>query len=134
MELGVFLPVSGRAAGPEVLTDAASQAERLGFDAVWSAERIVQPWSIDTPYPYGEDGTLIVPPDRPFLDAMTCLAYLSGRTEHIRLGISVLVLPYRHPLLWDPQEVACAVAWLASSAARSINGQTLVLDGGGIQT
>jgi NAD(P)-dependent dehydrogenase (short-subunit alcohol dehydrogenase family) len=36
--------------------------------------------------------------------------------------------------LLDPQEVADAVAWLASDAARSINGQTLVLDGGGIQS
>ena len=39
MKLGVFLPVSGRAAVPEVLTDAAQQAERLGFDSVWAAER-----------------------------------------------------------------------------------------------
>jgi NAD(P)-dependent dehydrogenase (short-subunit alcohol dehydrogenase family) len=36
--------------------------------------------------------------------------------------------------LLDPAEVAAAVLWLASPAARSINGQTLVLDGGGIQT
>jgi probable F420-dependent oxidoreductase len=100
VELGVFLPVSGRAAGPEVLTEAAGQAERLGFDAVWSAERIVQPWSIATTYPYAEGGAFIVPPDRPFLDAMTSLAFLAGRTERVRLGISVLVLPYRHPLYW----------------------------------
>ena len=31
---------------------------------------------------------------------MSCLAYLAGRTERIQLGISVLVLPYRHPLYW----------------------------------
>jgi NAD(P)-dependent dehydrogenase (short-subunit alcohol dehydrogenase family) len=36
--------------------------------------------------------------------------------------------------LLDPQEVADAVVWLASDAARSINGQTLILDGGGIQS
>jgi NAD(P)-dependent dehydrogenase (short-subunit alcohol dehydrogenase family) len=36
--------------------------------------------------------------------------------------------------LLDPGEVADAVLWLASPEARSINGQTLVLDGGGIQT
>jgi len=36
--------------------------------------------------------------------------------------------------LLDPQEVADAVLWLASDAARSINGQTLILDGGGIQS
>lgn len=100
MELGVFLPISGRAAGPEALSSAARQAEDLGFDAVWSADRVVTPWEIRTPYPYQEGNAFIVPPDRPFLDSMSCLAYLAGRTQRIRLGISVLVLPYRHPLYW----------------------------------
>ena len=35
--------------------------------------------------------------------------------------------------LLAPEEVAGAVAWLASPAAAAVNGQTLVLDGGGIQ-
>ena len=100
MELGVFLPISGRATGPDTLTQAARSAEEQGFDAVWSADRVVTPWKIETPYPYSESHEFIVPPDRPFLDSFTCLAYLAGRTEKIRLGISVLVLPYRHPLYW----------------------------------
>jgi len=111
VKLGVFLPVSGRAAGPEVLTDAARSAEAQGWDAVWSADRVVTPWRIDTEYPYAEDAAFIVPPDRPFLDSMTCLAYLAGRTERIQLGISVLVLPYRHPLYWA--RVAASVDLLA---------------------
>jgi NAD(P)-dependent dehydrogenase (short-subunit alcohol dehydrogenase family) len=36
--------------------------------------------------------------------------------------------------LLEPEEVAFAVAFLAAPEARAINGQTLVLDGGGIQT
>ncbi len=100
MEIGVFLPISGRAAGPAALTDAARTAERLGFDAVWSADRVVTPWRIETPYPYAEGDAFIVPPDRPFLDSMACLAFLAGQTERVRLGISVMVLPYRHPLYW----------------------------------
>jgi len=35
--------------------------------------------------------------------------------------------------LLDPGEVADAVVWLASPAAAAVNGQTLVLDGGGVQ-
>jgi NAD(P)-dependent dehydrogenase (short-subunit alcohol dehydrogenase family) len=35
--------------------------------------------------------------------------------------------------LLDAHEVADAVFWLASDAARSVNAQTLILDGGGIQ-
>ena len=82
VDFGVFLPISGRAAGPEALTNAARQAERLGFATVWSADRVVTPWEIRTPYPYHEGGQFIVPPDRPFLDSMSCLAYLTGRTRH----------------------------------------------------
>ena len=50
--------------------------------------------------PYSENQEFIVPPDRPFLDSLTCLAFLAGCTKSITLGISVLVLPYRHPLYW----------------------------------
>ncbi len=49
---------------------------------------------------------------------------------------SIEVLAKLAPLgrLVKPEEVAEAVVWLASPAAAAINGQTLVLDGGGIQT
>lgn len=98
MKLGVFLPVSGRAAVPEVLTDAARQAESLGFDSVWAAERLVNPWAMTTTYPYSATQQWFVPPDSPFLEPLTCLSFLAGVTEKISLGISVAVLPYRHPL------------------------------------
>src|SRR5215510_10841336 len=97
VKFGVFLPVSGRAAAT-VLADAARRAEALGFDSAWAADRIVTPWRIDTPYPYSEDQQFIVPADRPFLEPLTCLAFLAGCTQRIALGMSVMVLPYRSPL------------------------------------
>ncbi len=111
MKFGVFLPISGRASGPDTLKEAARSAEDLGFDAAWSADRVVTPWQITTPYPYSEDQEFIVPPDKPFLDSFTCLAFLAGCTEKITLGISVLVLPYRHPLYWT--RVAVSIERLA---------------------
>jgi probable F420-dependent oxidoreductase len=111
MKFGVFLPISGRASGPDILKEAARSAEDLGFDAVWSADRVVTPWQITTPYPYSENQEFIVPPDKPFLDSFTCLAFLAGCTEKITLGISVLVLPYRHPLYWT--RVAVSIERLA---------------------
>lgn len=58
------------------------------------------PRHIASVYPYSKDQQFIVPPDRPFLEPLTCLAFLAGQTMKIRLGMSVLVLPYRHPLYW----------------------------------
>jgi probable F420-dependent oxidoreductase len=100
MEFGLFLPVSGRSATRRTLREYAQFAERLGFRQLWAAERLVTPWTIDTTYPYSESGAFIVPPDRPFLESLTVLAFLAGCTEQIKLGVSVLVLPYRHPLHW----------------------------------
>ena len=100
-KFGVFLPVSGRAASRNTLRQAAQEAEALGYDSVWAADRLVIPWKIGTTYPYSKESTFIVPPDRPFFDTMTCLAFLAGCTETIQLGMSVMVLPYRHPLHWS---------------------------------
>ena len=98
MKLGVFLPVSGRAAVPEVLTEAARQAETLGFDSVWAAERLVNPWEMTTRYPYKANDQWFVPPESPFLETLSVLTFLAGVTTTVSLGASVIVLPYRHPL------------------------------------
>src|SRR5213079_2651271 len=50
VKLGLFLPVSGRAATRETLMSAAQQAEAWGFDSIWAADRIVIPWRIEPPY------------------------------------------------------------------------------------
>jgi len=100
MKFGVFLPISGRAASRKTLMQAAQEAESLGYDSVWAADRIIIPWEINTVYPYSKEATFIVPPDRPFLEPLTCLAFLAGCTEKIQLGMSVMVMPYRHPIYW----------------------------------
>ena len=60
------------------------------------------------------------------------IARRTGRSE----AESTAALAASSPLgrLLDPDEVAAAVVWLASPDAAAISGQTLVLDGGGIQT
>jgi probable F420-dependent oxidoreductase len=100
MDYGVFLPVSGAAATRAGLRHAAETAERLGFTTVWAADRIIIPWKIETDYAYSWSGSFIVPPEKPFLESMTALAFLAGATERIRLGVSVLVTTYRDPVYW----------------------------------
>jgi NAD(P)-dependent dehydrogenase (short-subunit alcohol dehydrogenase family) len=55
----------------------------------------------------------------------------TGRTEEE----SVRELERNSPLgrLLEPEEVAAAIAFLASEGAGAINGEALVMDGGGIQ-
>ena len=111
MDYGVFLPVSGAASTRAGLRHAAATAERLGFTTVWAADRIVIPWKIETEYAYSWSGSFIVPPEKPFLEAMTALAFLAGATERLRLGISVLVTTYRDPVHWA--KVASTIDWLS---------------------
>ena len=100
MDYGVFLPVSGAAATRQGLIHAAQTAERLGFSTVWAADRIIIPWKIETDYAYSWSNSFIVPPEKPFLESMTALAFLAGATETIKLGVSVLVTTYREPVHW----------------------------------
>jgi probable F420-dependent oxidoreductase len=111
MDYGVFLPVSGAASTRAGLRHAAETAERLGFSTVWAADRIVIPWKIESDYAYSWSGSFIVPPEKPFLESMTALAFLAGATETIKLGISVLVTTYRDPVHWA--KVASTIDWLS---------------------
>ena len=63
------------------------------------------------------------------------VATIADRTGRSR-DEARLALAQASPLgrLLDPGEVAAAVVWLASPEAAGISGQTLVIDGGGIQT
>jgi probable F420-dependent oxidoreductase len=111
MDFGVFLPVSGAACTRAGLTHAAQTAERLGFSTVWAADRIIIPWKIESDYAYSWSGAFIVPPEKPFLESMTALAFLAGATETVRLGVSVLVTTYRDPVHWA--KVAATIDWLS---------------------
>ena len=85
MRFGVHLPQYGRAAGADAITRVARHAEDLGFADVWVSDHLAVP--SDAPYPPG------------FLfEPLITLTWAAAATERVRLGTSVLVLPYRHPL------------------------------------
>jgi NAD(P)-dependent dehydrogenase (short-subunit alcohol dehydrogenase family) len=60
------------------------------------------------------------------------IAQSTGRS--VQEGLDALAKLAPLGRLVKPEEVAAAVVWLASPAAAAINGQTVVLDGGGVQT
>ena len=69
--------------------------------------------------------------DTPMTDSSVAkIAATSGRGEDDARGYLAKTSPLGRLITTD--EVAAAVAYLASEEAAAVNGQTLVLDGGGI--
>ena len=95
-----MLPHFGpRARGPEVrqhVRDVAVAADRLGFGVVWTSEHLIFPRHIESRYPYGPSFPYDV--DDPILDVTATLSYVAAVTTKVRLGSSVMVLPYHHPI------------------------------------
>ncbi|MFG2823740.1 LLM class flavin-dependent oxidoreductase [Kitasatospora sp. NPDC048365] len=87
MQLGVNVPNFGPGTDPGVLRAWAETAEGLGLDLLMLSDHVAVTPDVAERYP------------EPFFEPFTTLSWLAGITTRIRLGTTVLVLPYRHPLL-----------------------------------
>ena len=87
MRFGFALPNHWGVEDPEDLLDLATRAEQAGFASVWVAHHVLNAGYV------GERLGM-----RPYWDALTVLGWVAARTERVRLGTSVLVLPYLHPM------------------------------------
>ncbi|KUL42228.1 TIGR03619 family F420-dependent LLM class oxidoreductase [Actinoplanes awajinensis] len=79
-------PVSGAWAQPETLTSIARQAEELGYHGLWAFQRLLA----------GRDQDL-APSYQSVLDPIVALTWAGAATSRIRLGVSVINLPYLSP-------------------------------------
>ena len=98
MTIGFRLPTGTGLATPENLRTLAMRGEELGFDQVWIGDHIVMPTHIASAYPYSTTGTPPFDATQPWCDPLSVLSYLAGCTQRIKLGTSVLILPYRDPV------------------------------------
>jgi probable F420-dependent oxidoreductase len=91
MKFGVVIRNMGSQSTRETIAACARAVEETGFDAAFVVDH------------------LAIPPDQTegsggrYLDPLTTLAFLSGMTQRIKLGISVLVIPYRPAVLTAKQ-------------------------------
>src|SRR3989442_15464037 len=99
MEFGFSLPSRGQAATMQNMRLLAQHVETLGLDSVWVSDHIIVPRQIDSFYPYDPDGRFPSAPDQDYYEPLTTLAFLAACTTRVRLGPSVLILPYRNALL-----------------------------------
>jgi len=90
MKLGVGLPVSGSWATPDRIQQIAVRAEELGYDSLWTFQRLLAFDGIGEPY-------------RSVLDPLLPLAFVAATTGRIRLGVAVFNMPFAAPVLLAKQ-------------------------------
>lgn len=86
MKIGIALPIFGKYAGRAEILETALTAEGLGYDSIWVSDHVVVP---DHHNVFGEV----------FYDPLISLGFIASATSRIELGTSVVVLPYRNPLV-----------------------------------
>lgn len=99
IRFGFSLQGRGTLADRETITTLAGRAEHLGYDSIWVTDRLLIPVQSRSTYPYSESGAFPLGPDEPWLEPLTAVTYLATITKRIAVGTSVLVIPYRNPVL-----------------------------------
>lgn len=74
-------------------------AEQLGFDSVWVHDHLVMPAGIASRYPYNESGVAGFAWRQEIDDPLAMLAAIAAATSRVEIGTSVLIVPYRNPLV-----------------------------------
>src|SRR5882762_9061062 len=95
MDIGCQLPMQGPVATRDALVTFARQAEAHAMASLWVSDHVVFPYT-SSGYP---GGRFPHPPEKPYLEPVTLLAAAAMCTTRARLGASVFVLGYRHPVL-----------------------------------
>jgi probable F420-dependent oxidoreductase len=86
MKIGFGAAVSGAWATADNLAHFAERAEELGYDSLWTFQRLL----------VGTDQAL-APVYRSVLDPLVALSFAAARTSRIRLGVAILNLPFVSP-------------------------------------
>ncbi len=87
MDFGVCLPQYGREVTLDDLRLVATDAEAMGFHSVWVSDHIVTPEHM-----HRNIGPV-------FFDAFVVLSHVSAITQRVKLGTTVMVTPYRNPVV-----------------------------------
>jgi probable F420-dependent oxidoreductase len=87
VQFGLNIINFGACASPESLQASVAWAEAVGFHIAMVSDHVAVTPEVAQRYP------------APFYEPFTTLAWLAGRTSSIELGTTVVILPYRHPLL-----------------------------------
>lgn len=102
MKLGVTLRNLGRLQPAEMrayLLGSAHAAEEAGLYSAWVSDHLVAPEASRSKYPYHREGKWELSGEVAMWDGLTVLSGFATATTTLRIGMSCLVLPLRHPIL-----------------------------------
>jgi probable F420-dependent oxidoreductase len=102
MKLGFGLPAAGAWATPENLERFARRAEALGYHSLWVFQRLLYALEPRDEY-YGAPGPRWPEAFASVLDPTATLAYVAAHTRTVRLGVSVLIMPFYAPVVLAKQ-------------------------------
>lgn len=97
MNYGFYLPTRGATTTAEALATLGKHGESLGFHSAVIADHVVFPTEIHSAYPYTVSGAF--PGHGDALEQLTLMAFVAGISQTLRLVTSVMILPYRNPVL-----------------------------------
>ena len=99
MNIGVHVVNARPWATADSIVSLGTRAEALEFESLWVSDQVVIPSKLQPSFPYSPTRHYDIEANQNFFEALSVLTYLAGRTRRVLLGTSVLVLPYRQPLV-----------------------------------
>lgn len=99
MNFGFSLPGRGSLAKPDLILKLAEKAEQFGYSSLFVTDHVVLPVTSKSTYPYHPSGQFPGGAKQDYLEPLTLMTYLAASTRKIRLGTSVLIVPYRNPVV-----------------------------------
>ncbi|MBV9175963.1 MAG: TIGR03619 family F420-dependent LLM class oxidoreductase [Nitrososphaeraceae archaeon] len=98
MKIGITLPQIGQQATKDNIIHVAREAEKEGFDSVWTFDRLLWPLTPQTPYRGTSDGRLPIEMQN-VLDPIGLLTFVAANTDKIALGTSVVDVLFHTPVI-----------------------------------
>lgn len=86
MNIGINIRIMGPQSSREIIAQILKHAEQVGVESAWIVDHIAIP-------PDDAEGS-----GGRYLDPLATLAWMAGQTSSIKIGTSVLILPYRPKL------------------------------------